>query len=91
MGDLTAATITLSGPAAVVAVLAICVLVCIPVWVATAAFRDWMLNRIEQAFRRRLALQGCTPEEIDQAWSDITVDPSSAAVGEQTPSPGATT
>jgi len=70
-----AVTVHLSGSGAVLAVLVLCGIACIPVWVVSIAARDWAQTRIEASFRRRMVEQGVSPGEIDEAWREIVGRP----------------
>lgn len=76
-------TIHLEGFWAGVALGWACLAACIPVWIAATLVRDRAVGRIEASFRRRMAALGCTPAEIDEAWTDIR-DPAGGATTQDT-------
>jgi hypothetical protein len=63
-------TVHLQGIWAVITIGGICLVACTPVWIASLLARDWMMDRIEAKFRRRMAELGRTPEEVDEDWAD---------------------
>lgn len=62
---------TLTGIPAVIVLLAICAVLCAPVWLLSLWVRDWAMRRLERRYRRDMADLGVDPEVVDEDWRKI--------------------
>jgi hypothetical protein len=65
-------TAHLADPGSWAVIVALCVVMCTPVWLVSLWVRDRAVGRIERQFRDHMADLGAAPEKIDAKWREIT-------------------